>query len=207
MRVTDYRIRITRETVSVQHRVRRPSWEVWLLIPVYMLIIFLNGGFRVLANLVREAAWGLLVAAILLYGAFILLFSWSWLIYSSGEFMRCDANELQFARRRFWTHWRRRSFTTKDVAQLSFASRGGSKTRYYTVLTFRAGGKQNDVLEDISPEDASRVLAACKSLGYECVTPELFRNYDGPMNADIDKRGWWVKPWRPVVHGEHPKEQ
>ena len=207
MRAPDYRIRITRDSVSVQHRVRRPSWEIWLLIPAYMLIIFFNGGFRILANLIREAAWGSVVVAICLNGAFILLFSWSWLIYSSGEFMRCDTDELQFARRRFWTHWRRRSFIKNEVAQLGFASRGGSKTRHYTVLTFRAGGKQNDLLEDISPEDASRVLAACKSLGYECVMPELFRNYDGPMNADIEKRGWIVNPWRPDPVEDHPNER
>jgi hypothetical protein len=204
MKPAAYRIGISDNSVSVQHRVPRPSWEVWLLIPSYALIIYFNHGFKVLAELLRAGEWANCCALVLLMFLFILLFTWSWLVYSSGEFLHCDAMELQLGKRRVWTRWRRKTFTKSSISQISYARRGGSKTRSYSVLTFKLNDKRMDILEDISLEDAASVLRACQSLGFRCILPEIFLNHAGPMNEDIGKRGWFVNPWRPDTDKNHP---
>ena len=206
MKEPDYRIRITSTVVSVQHRVKRPPWELCILVPAYGLIIYFNGGFRIMAALVRSGDWGLFCLALVLSFAFVLLFGWSWLIYSTGEFLHCDLNECHTGKRRVWIRWRRGVFTRQSVSRLERAGRGGSKTRSYTVLTFQVAGKRRDILEDLPLEQAVSVLKACKSLGYDCILPEVFPNHDGPMKADIEKHGWFVNPWRPDQPSEHQKQ-
>lgn len=174
---------------------------------VYGLIIHLNGGFRIMADLVRSGDWSAFCVALILNFVFVLLFSWSWLIYSSGEFLRCDSKELHTGKRRVWIRWRRGTFTRQSVSRLERAGRGGSKSRSYTVLTFQVAGKRKDILENLSLEDAVRVLEACKSMGYDCILPEVFPNHDGPMKADIEERGWLVNPWRPDPSHDHPNTQ
>jgi hypothetical protein len=47
------------------------------------------------------------------------------------------------------------------------------------------------MLEDMSYTDSDRVLRACQSMGFDVVIDEA-----DVMLKDIEKRGWWVNPFR-----------
>ena len=121
-----------------------------------------------------------------------LLFGLSWFRFASGEVLRCDRNELRFARRRMWGSWHRFQFASGQVKKLRRDFRGSGKTRGYSVLTFDVQRQTYDLLENMSYTDSDRVLRACRSMGVDVVIDETA----DVMLKDIEKRGWWINPFR-----------
>jgi hypothetical protein len=201
-----YRVRVTPDAVSVQHRVSRPSWELWVLFPLYGVALWMSAVFAIGKDMLQHREYGSFggLVSVVLIG--FIFFSWSWLKYSSGEFLHCDARLLQIGQRRVWTWWRRKTFSVSSVERLRLGSRGGRYRRMYSVLTFDAG-RRCDVLENISPEDATAILHACAALGVNVILPQVWPNHDGPMKADIQERGWLVNPWRPDPAEHHTEEE
>ncbi len=110
------------------------------------------------------------------------------LFFASGEVMSCDTQELCFAKRRTWGRWHRFRFPAKEVRQMRRTSRGaGSRSRYYTVLTFQHRGRTYDMLEDLDPESSEQILKACKALGLDAI---IVVDQNAAMNRDIAARGW-----------------
>lgn len=136
----------------------------------------------------RDLSSGVLVFMLLLLPVLLAL---SWFRFASGEVLYCDRNELRFARRRMWGRWNRFQFPSSDVKKLRRVFRGSGKTRGYSVLTFDVQGRTHDMLENLTYTDSDRVLRACRSMGINVVIDEA-----DAMLKDIEKRGWWINPFR-----------
>jgi hypothetical protein len=187
-----YTVRIEQARVSVEHRASfRPRTTV-LLVIAYLCYCLLPAVRKVLADFYfhRDPVVGGFALVMLLIP---FLFGATWLFFVSGEVMHCDAQELRFARRRSLGRWHRFQFPSVDVKELQKAIRGGSKTRHYTVLTFRYGGKKYDMLENLDTADSDRVLKACKAMGLDAI---IVLDVGAAMLHDIDKRGWFINPLR-----------
>ena len=130
------------------------------------------------------------------------LFGVTWLFFTSGEVMSCDAKELRVARRRIWGRWHRRRFTSLQVSKLQRVVRGNIKSRNYPVLTFQYDGRTYDMLEYLSATDSDRVLVACKSMGVDAI---ITVDPGAAMLGDIDHRGWFVNPLRVDQHPSEPE--
>jgi hypothetical protein len=128
----------------------------------------------------------------------------TWLFFASGEVMRCDAQQLHFARRRTWGRWHRLRFSSAQVRELRRAFRGTGKSRSFTVLTFRYDGRTFDMLEDLNRTDSDRVLQACKSMGLDAI---VVVDDAAVMNHDIAQRGWFINPLRPDRDESQPTKQ
>ncbi len=111
----------------------------------------------------------------------------------SGEVMRCDANELLIAQRRTLGRWHRFHFKSSEVREFrrDVRSRGRS---WYSILTFRYGDVAFDLFENLSLTDAAQILEACKSLGVDTILPDMT---GAAMLMDIEKRGWFINPFKP----------
>jgi hypothetical protein len=125
----------------------------------------------------------------------------TWLFFTSGEVMRCDAHGLNFARRRTLGRWHLHRFLSPQLRELQRAFRGSGKSRSYTVLTFQYDGRTFDMLEEISFTDSDQILKACKSMGLDAIVPV---DDGAAMLNDIDKRGWFINPLRPDHDGGNP---
>ncbi len=125
----------------------------------------------------------------------------SWFRFASGEVLYCDRNELRFARRRAWGRWHRFRFASGEVKELHRTFRGSAKSRGYSVLTFDVQGQVHDMLENLNYTDSDRVLRACRSMGYDVAIDETA----DAMLKDIEKRGWWINPFRTDDLGDSSK--
>lgn len=115
----------------------------------------------------------------------------NWFRFASGEVFRCSRNELLFARRQPFRYWQRFRFAAVEVKGLSRAIRSAGRSSY-PVLSFAVRGRTYDILENMGYTDSDRVLRACKSLGLDVVIDETA----DAMLKDIEKRGWWINPFR-----------
>lgn len=193
-----YILRVQPGRVSVEYRASVRGLTTALLSFAYLGYCFVPPVRKALADFYsyRDPVIGGFALVMLLLPLF---FKATWLIFTSGEVMHCDARELHFARRRTLGRWHRSRFSSARIRGLTRALRGGGKARSFTVLTFQVDGKQHDMLEDLTHTDAERVLIACKSIGVDVVMP----NPQGAaMLRDIDKRGWWINPLRPDHDGK-----
>jgi hypothetical protein len=132
------------------------------------------------------------------------VFGATWFFFRSGEVMRCDAQELQIARRRTWGRWHRLSFPSAQVRELRSAMRGNVKSRNFTVLTFQYDTRAFDMLENLNSTDSDRVLRACKSMGLDAI---VVVDDAAAMNRDIDQRGWFINPLKPDQEQLPPSKQ
>lgn len=190
MRKPNYRFRITDGSVIVEHRV---SIRNAILVPFAMVLCVYGVSpdiRRAIADFYtsRDLSSGVLVFMLLLLPVLLAL---SWFRFASGEVLYCDRNELRFARRRMWGRWNRFQFPSSDVKKLRRVFRGSGKTRGYSVLTFDVQGRTHDMLENLTYTDSDRVLRACRSMGINVVIDEA-----DAMLKDIEKRGWWINPFR-----------
>ena len=167
-----YNIQIEKERVSVEHRASfQPRTIVWMSV-AYLCYCLLPAVRRVLVDFYRSH--DPVVAGFALFMMLIPFMSGAGLLFfASGEVMRCDAQELHFAKRRTWGRWHRLRFAAKEIRQLRRTSRGaGSRNRYYTILTFEHGGRTYDMLEDLNLEQSNQILQACSALGLDAKAAE-----------------------------------
>lgn len=198
-----YRVRVEETSVVVEHRASfRPiTWS--LLLTGYGIYLCLPA-VRTTVHDFLQSHDPIMGA----FAAFFLILPWfasiSWLAFKSGEMMRCDPKELQYAYRRSLGGWKRRTFATSQIRQMQKAARGGGKSRIYWVLNFHVDGKSVELLEDLPLADMNRILVTCKAMGVDAVV-----EFDdaAEMNRDIARRGWFMNPWRPDEVEAHPKEQ
>jgi hypothetical protein len=192
MKPRGYIVRVEADRVTVEHRASfRPRMIVWMA-AAYLCYCLLPGVRKVLVDFYHSrdpviGGFALLMLLIPLSGA-------TWLLFASGEVMRCDAHELHVARRRTWGRWRRHHFLSPQVRELHRAFRGTGKSRSYTVLTFQYDGRTFDMLEYLSDTDSDHVLKACKSMGLDAIVTV---DEGAAMLRDIDQRGWFINPLRP----------
>jgi hypothetical protein len=88
--------------------------------------------------------------------------------------------------------------------ELRRASRGTSRSRNFTVLTFGYEGRTFDMLEELTLADSDRVLKACKSMGLDS---KIVIDESAAMLHDIDKRGWFVNPLKPDRDDSSPTKK
>lgn len=190
MKKPNYRVRVLDGSVIVEHRVSLGPVALSFLMVGYICYCSFSGAGQSLVDFYssRDAATGVLALFLLLIPA---LFVVGWLRFASGEVLCCDRNELRFARRRMFKRWQRFQFPASDVKQLRRAIRTTGKTSY-SVVTFEVEGRAYDLLANLKYTDCDRVLRACRSMGYDVVIDDTA----DAMMKDIDKRGWWVNPFR-----------
>ena len=189
-----YVVRVTAGKVVVEHRAAFQPATLVVLCAVY--------GLYCVISPVRETSVNFMRTRDPVFAAFVLLFvmlPWAsaltWLLFASGEVMRCDRRELHFAKRRTWGRWKRYRFDTAEIKHLHSAWRGGPKRRNYTVLSFVSDGQRYDLLEDLPAEESRDVLEACRAFGVDAVSARVLPDPAVVMKADIAMRGWWVNPW------------
>ena len=192
MKKPKYRLRIEAKSVIVEHRVSLGASTLLIFVLGYLSCYCIVPDFRkAVMQFCTSASFS--TGAALLWPLPILgLSGWSWLRFASGEVLCCDRSELRFAQRRTWGRWHRFRFASRDVKKLQRAIRGSSKSRNYSVLTFDVQGRSYDMLEDMGYTDSDRVLRVCRSMGYEVIIDETA----DAMMKDIEKRGWWINPFR-----------
>jgi hypothetical protein len=193
MKQRGYRVRVEKDSVSVEHRASiRPRTIVCLAI-AYVCYCFLPAVRRVLTDFFAsgDPVIGCFAMLLLLIP---FLSGATWLFFASGEVMRCDAQELRFARRRSWGRWHRFCFSSAQVQELHRDYRGSGRNRHFTVLTFQCEKRTFDMLEDLSLTDSESVLHACKSMGLDVIIPV---DEAAGMLHDIEQRGWFINPLRP----------
>lgn len=153
--------------VFVKHRV--PAiWAAMAGLTVILVgLLFLPGAVHLLAEARAGGGFfpGLKAVLELLLPVFGILI---WIrISRGGEVLECDTAELHHARQRMGGGWNRRRFPVSDIQALKIERRAGSRTSSYLLLTFQCKGERVDTLMGIGPEDATRVLKACQSLGVD----------------------------------------
>jgi len=198
MKKPNYRVRILDGSVIVEHRVSLGPVALSFLMVGYIGYCSFSGAGQSLVDFYtsRDAATGALALLLLLIPA---LFVVGWLRFASGEVLCCDRNDLRFARRRMFKHWQRFQFPASDVKQLRRAIRTTGKTSY-SVVTFEVQGRAYDLLENLKYTDCDRVLRACRAMGFDVVIDETA----DAMLKDIEKRGWWINPFRTDDLGGRP---
>lgn len=87
--------------------------------------------------------------------------------FASGEVMRCDAEELRFARRRTFWRWRRFTLPAREIRELHFAFNLGGRARTFNALLFQHRGRTYYMLEDLDVVSANRVLSALSKMGVD----------------------------------------
>jgi hypothetical protein len=192
-----YIVHTDKKYVSVEHRASFRPRTIVLLSAAYLGYCLLPAVRRVLLDFYRShdpvvAGFALLMLSIPFMSGAGLLF------FASGEIMRCDQQELHFAKKRSWGRWHRFRFAMKEIRQLRRTSRGaGSRSRYYTVLTFQHAGRTYDMLENLDPGHSDQILRACEAIGLDVV---IGSDNSAAMNRDIAERGWLVNPLKPDEH-------
>lgn len=192
-----YIVHTDKEYVSVEHRASFRPRTIVLLSVTYLGYCLLPAVRTVLVDFYRTH--DPVVAGFALLMLFIPFMSGAGLLFfASGEIMHCDQQELHFAKRRTWGRWQRFHFATKEIRQLRRTSRGaGSRSRYYTVLTFQHAGRTYDMLENLDPGQSDEILKACRAMGLDVV---IASDNSAAMNRDIAERGWLVNPLKPDEH-------
>ncbi len=187
-----YRVRIEEDRVSVEHRASFRRSTIAELAILYLCYCLFTDVRKTIVDFYNshDAVIGGFALLLLLIP---FLFGATWLFFASGEVMSCGAQELYFAKRRIWGRWHRFRFPSTEIRELRSTFRGSSKTRIYTVLTFKYNGHTFDILEDLSRTDSDRVLHACKSLGVDTI---ISIDPGDAMLKDIDQRGWFINPLR-----------
>ena len=190
MKKPNYRIRVLDGSVIVEHRVSLGNVTLSFLMVGYVFYCWFSGARQSLVDFYtsRDPATGVFALFLLLLPA---LFVVGWLRSSSGEVLCCDRSELQFARRRMFRRWQRFRFLSGDVKKLRRAVRTAGRTTY-PVLSFEVQGRAYDLLAYMKYTDCDHVLRACRSMGYDVIIDETA----DAMMKDIDKRGWWINPFR-----------
>lgn len=191
MKKYGYRVRVEDGSVIVEHRASFSRVVLGPLLLCYMCLMVLPEVRRALVEFYASPNASAAVSS-LLFLVVPVVTGVSWLMFASGEVLYCDRKELRFARRRIWGRWHRFRFASSQVRKLHRAIRGSGKTRNYSVLTFEVQGRTYDMLEELSYTDSDRVLRACRSMGFDVVIDETA----DAMMKDIEKRGWWVNPFR-----------
>ncbi len=197
LKARGYTVRINTDHVLVEHRASFRQRTIVMLSIAYLCYCLLPAVRKPFAAFYRShdpvfAGFALLMLLIPFMSGAGLLF------FASGEVMSCDTQELCFAKRRTWGRWHRFRFPAKEVRQMRRTSRGaGSRSRYYTVLTFQHRGRTYDMLEDLDPESSEQILKACKALGLDAI---IVVDQNAAMNRDIAARGWLINPLRSEEH-------
>jgi hypothetical protein len=162
-----YIVHIGEGDIAVEHRASFQPRTIVFMSVAYVCYCLLPAVRGVLVDFYRShdpviGAFALLMLLIpFMFGAGLFFFA-------SGEVMRCDMQEMHFAKRRTWGRWHRFRFIPGEIRQLRRTSRGaGSRSRYYTVLTFQHGGRTYDMLEDLDAEQSDKVLQACSAMGVD----------------------------------------
>lgn len=187
-----YRVRVEKDNVSVEHRASFRPCTIACMAIAYVCYCLLTSTRKVLTDFF--ASWDPVIGCFALLLLLIpFLFGATWLFFASGEVMRCDAQELRFARRRSWGRWHHFRFSSAKVRELRRDFRGSGRTRHFTVLTFQYEGRTFDMLEDLSLTDSESVLHACKSMGLDVIIPV---DEAAGMLHDIEQRGWFINPLR-----------
>jgi hypothetical protein len=187
-----YAVRVEAGRVTVEHRASFRSRTIVYMAIAYFCYCLVPGVRKVLVDFYnsRDPVIGGFALLMLLIP---FLFGATWLFFASGEVMRCDAQELHFARRRSWGRWHRLRFASAKVRKLRRAFRSTGRSRSFTVLTFQYDGRTFDMLEDLNQTDSDLVLRACKSIGLDAI---LVVDDAAVMNQDIAQRGWFINPLR-----------
>jgi hypothetical protein len=198
MKARGYIVRAERDRVTVEHRASLRLRTIIILSVGYICYCLVSRVRTILIDFYHShdpviGGFALLMMSI------PFLFGVTWLFFTSGEVMSCDAHELRVARRRIWGRWHRRCFFSPQVLKFQRAVRGTSKSRNYPVLTFQYDGRSYDMLEYLSATDSDCVLTACKSMGVDAI---ITVDPGAAMLRDIDQRGWFVNPLRPDQNHE-----
>ena len=191
MKPRGYSVRIETNHVTVEHRASFRPRTIAILAVLYVcyclspsprnsLLKFLRAGDPVIG------CFALFFLAIPLIGGV------TWLTFQSGEVFRCDEKTLALGQRRTLGRWHRSTFA-KAGTSLAWTFFFRSKARSYEAIQVDSGGVVIRVLEDLPKTDGCNVLNACSRLGWKVTLPEIL-----PMNEDIEKRGWFVNPWKPT---------
>jgi len=197
MKERGYRVRVEADRVTVEHRASVKPRTVIILSVGYICYCLVSRIRTILIDFYHSH--DLVTGGFALFMMSIpFLFGITWFLFTSGEVMSCDAQELRLARRRIWGHWHRRRFISPQISKLQRVIRGNSKSRNYPVLTFQYEGKTYDMLEYLSLADSDSVLKACKSMGVDAI---IVVDPAAAMLHDIDQRGWLINPLKPDHHG------
>ena len=70
------------------------------------------------------------------------------------------------------------------------------------MLTFKVNEKRHEMLEELSPADSDRVLHACKAMGLDV---KIVVDVGAAMLRDIERRGWFINPFRADEDENTPK--
>lgn len=199
MKERGYNVRVEADSVTVEHRASIRPRTVIILSVGYTCYCLVSRIRTILIDFYHShdpvtGGFALLMMSI------PFLFGITWFLFTSGEVMSCDAQELRLARRRIWGHWHRRRFISVQISKLQRVIRGNSKSRNFPVLTFQYDGRTYDMLEYLSVADSDRVLKACKSMGLDAI---IVVDPGAAMLRDIDRRGWFVNP---LKHDAHPSD-
>jgi hypothetical protein len=191
MKKPKYRVRVQNGSVIVEHRASFGPAAFSLLLLGYLCYCLLPEVKDTLGNFYtsHDPVMGVFAFFLLCIPA---LAGLSWFRFASGEVLYCGRNELRLARRRTWGRWHRFRFPAQEVKKFRRVIRGTSKSRNYPVLTFDVQAQTYDILEDLGYTDSDRVLRACRAMGFDVITDEV----GDAMLKDIEKRGWWINPFR-----------
>ncbi|MEZ2346636.1 hypothetical protein [Terriglobus sp. RCC_193] len=136
---------------------------------------------------------------IAIFSAFM---SYGSLKLSRAEFVHCDDTKFHHARKGIGRAWIRTSYPREAIKRLRWDIFAFDRNTKVSSLMFEANGVTGHALEGLTLIEADRILASCQGFGYD-----VFRDETVPMLLDIEKRGWFVNPWRPDEVETHPKEQ
>lgn len=191
MKPRGYTVRVEADRVTVEHRASFGPRKIVYMAVAYLCVCLISDVRKILVDFYKspDLATGCFALLMLLLP---ILCGVTWFFFASGEVMRCDVQELHFARRRTWGRWRRHRFSSAHVRELRRVFRGGPKSRTFSVLTFQYDGRTFDMLEDLDQMDSDRVLHACKSMGLDIMVDDA-----AVMLHDIAQRGWFINPLRP----------
>ena len=158
------------DRVLVEHRASfRPRTIVFLCI-AYLAYYLLPGIRPLIVDALRShdlvsIAFMLLLLQLPLVTPFLCIF-----FFASGEVMRCDAEELRFARRRTFWRWRRFTLPAREIRELHFAFGLGGRARNFNALLFQHRGRTYYMLEDLDVASADRVLSTLSKIGVDAYT-------------------------------------
>lgn len=143
-----------------------------------------------------------IVFMLLFLGVFSTVLAWGVLKISRAEFLHCDAMRFHYGRKGLGRTWARSSYSRHSITRLRWGQFSIDRNTAINCLMFEIGAYTEHVLEGLTLVEADQILTSCQRFGYD-----VFRDESVPMLLDIEKRGWFVNPWRPDEAEAHPKEQ
>lgn len=164
-----YKVRIGVDRVWVEHRASFRPRTIRLLCIGYLAYYLLPGVRPNIFSALRshDLAW---IAFTFLLFQLPLVPLIGLFFFASGEVMRCDAEELRFARRRTFWPWRRFTLPAREIRELHFAFNLGGRARTFNALLFQHRGRTYYMLEDLDVASANQVLSTLSKMGIDAYT-------------------------------------